>query len=111
MLRIIEIRSYNLKPDTRDQFHRLMREQSLPLLQRWHTDVVAFGPSPQDEISYYLIRAYADLADLERSQEAFYGSDDWRHGPREAILACIDTYTSIILPVDDATLQGLRQPA
>jgi hypothetical protein len=39
-------------------------------------DVVAHGPSPHDETSYYLIRQYADLAERQRSQDAFYGSDE-----------------------------------
>ncbi|MDQ6694422.1 MAG: NIPSNAP family protein [Chloroflexota bacterium] len=108
MDKIIEVRSYNLSPGSRDHFHSLMLGQSLPMLQRWNVDVVAFGPSPHDETSYYLIRAYKSLADREQSQDAFYGSAEWRDGPREAILACIESLTSVVLPVDEQTLQGLR---
>lgn len=88
--RCVEIRSYNLKPDTRQAFHHLFTGESLPMLRRWGVDVVAAGPSPHDDASYYLVRAYADLADRERSQDAFYSSDEWRQGPREAILALIE---------------------
>ena len=48
----IEIRSLNLKPGKRDEFHRLYIEQVLPLLKRWNFDVVAHGPSLHDENSY-----------------------------------------------------------
>ncbi len=41
---IVEIRSYNLVPGSREHFHRLVIEQSLPMLKRWNVDVVAFGP-------------------------------------------------------------------
>lgn len=109
MNRIVEIRSYNLKPGTRANFHRMFVEESLPMLKRWGVDVVAFGPSPHDDDSYYLIRAYQDLADRQRSQDEFYGSDEWRKGPREPLLAMIDTYTSVVLEVDEATLRGLRR--
>ncbi|GIK64923.1 MAG: NIPSNAP family protein [Chloroflexota bacterium] len=109
MNRIVEIRSYNLKPGTRTDFHQLFVEESLPMLKRWGVDVVAFGPSPHDDDSYYLIRAYQDLADRQRSQDEFYGSDEWRKGPREPLLAMIDTYTSVVLEVDEATLRGLRR--
>jgi quinol monooxygenase YgiN len=109
MADIIEIRSYNLKPGQREEFHRLFRDEVYPMLKRWGVDVVAFGPSPQDDISYYLIRRYNDQGDLEQSQDAFYGSDEWRQGPREPVLACIENFTSIVLIVDPATLQGLRQ--
>ncbi|HEX2698160.1 MAG TPA: hypothetical protein VHM28_10670 [Anaerolineales bacterium] len=108
MKRLIEIRSYNLKPDSGDEFHRLVVEQSMPLLQRWDVDVVAFGPSPHDNDSYYLIRAFADLADRERSEDAFYGSDEWKKGPREEILALIDSYTTIVLELEEEVVKGLR---
>jgi hypothetical protein len=109
MNQIIEIRSYNLKPGTRDAYHQIVVEQALPMLRRWKMDVVAYGASPQDENTYYLIRAFANLDDMNRQEDAFYGSDEWRQGPREAIISRIETYTSIVLEVDDVTLQGLRR--
>ena len=109
MSQIIEICSYNLKPGTRSAYHQVVVEQAVPMLQRWKMDVVAYGPSPHDENSYYLMRAFADVDDLKRQEDAFYGSDEWRSGPREAILARIENYTSIVITVDDATLAGLRR--
>lgn len=53
---IIEIRTLNLKPGTRDEFHRLYIEEALPLLKRWNFDVAAHGPSLHDENTYYVIR-------------------------------------------------------
>lgn len=109
MKNFVEIRSYNLKPGVRDQLHELFTNEALPMLQRWKVDVVAFGPSPHDEDSYYLIRRYDSLLHREQSQDAFYGSDEWKQGPREAILALIGNYTSIVLELDDETLRGLRR--
>jgi hypothetical protein len=109
MDRVVEFRSYNLKPGTRTEFHRLVVEQSIPMLARWKVDVVGFGPSPHDEDSYYLIRAYASLEERERSQDAFYASDEWRHGPRQAILDCIESDASIVLELDPGTIDGLRR--
>ncbi len=108
MSRVIEIRSYNLKPGARPEFHRRVLDQAMPLMERFQVDVVAFGTSPHDETSYYLIRAYDDLAHREASQAALYGSADWREGPRDAILALIDTYTSVILELEDAAIDSLR---
>jgi hypothetical protein len=105
----IEIRSYNLKPGTRDEFHRLFLEEALPMLRRWNVDVVAYGPSLHDENSYYLIRRYDSLAHRERSENSFYGSDEWRQGPREPILALIENYTELVLALDEPTVEGLRQ--
>jgi hypothetical protein len=45
MNHFVEIRSLDLKPGTRDEFHRLYIEEALPLLKRWNFDVVAHAPS------------------------------------------------------------------
>lgn len=108
MPRAVEIRSYVLKPGSRDAFDMLMRGRALPLLRDFGMDVVACGPSPHDPDAYFLIRAWHDLAEREASQDAFYGGDAWRLGPREAILALIESYTSTVLLLDETTIDGLR---
>jgi len=107
--RLVEFRSYSLKPGTRAAFDRLFVEQSLPMLERWHIDAVAYGPSPQDDDSWFLIRSYPSLADRQRSEDTFYGSDEWRKGPREAVLADIESYTTFVMELDEATLAGIRE--
>ena len=79
------------------------------MLRRWKVDVVAYGPSLHDGDSYYLMRSYSSVEDRQRSEDAFYGSDEWRQGPREAILAAIASYTTVVIRLDDATLRGLRR--
>jgi hypothetical protein len=97
---VVEIRGYTLKPGTRDAFHRLVLEQSLPMLRRWNITVLGYGPSLQGDSSYYLIRAYPDLEARQKAEDAFYGSEEWRKGPREAIISKIVNFTTLILPVD-----------
>src|SRR5438093_10698880 len=90
---VVEIRSYNLKARTRHRFHRLFEGEALPLLRRWKVDVVVYGPSLHDRDSYYLMRAYSILDDRPRSQDALYGTDDWRRGAREPVPAWNARYT------------------
>ncbi|MCI0330240.1 MAG: NIPSNAP family protein [candidate division Zixibacteria bacterium] len=111
MKKFVEIRSYNLKSGTREEFHRLVLEESRPMLKRWKVDVVAFGPSPHDDNSYYLIRAYQSLADRQASQDTFYGSDEWRKGPREAIVSLIENDTSIVFEMEETVVNALRKKA
>jgi hypothetical protein len=106
---VVEIRSYNLKTGTRDRFHRLFLEQALPMLQRWKVDVVAYGPSLHDKDSYYLMRAFPSIEERQKSEDAFYGSEEWKQGPREAILAAIDSYTTVVINADAALLASLRK--
>ena len=107
--RTVEVRSYNLKPGTRAAFHERFVKEALPMLRRSKVDVVAYGPSLHDADSYILIRAYTSLDDRQTSEDAFYGSDEWKNGPREAVLADIVNYTTVVLTMDDATVNGLRK--
>jgi hypothetical protein len=109
MNHFIEIRTLNLKPGTREQFHRLYVEEALPLLKRWNMDIVAHGPSLHDENSYYVIRRFDSLAQREQMEDTYYASDDWRQGPREALLALIESYVDVVLEVDEVTVRGLQK--
>ena len=108
MARIIEIRSDTLQPGSGGAFHLLMQDAPLRMLRGWGMDVVAMGPSLDDRDRYFLIRAYRDLAHLQSSQDAFDGSAEWREGPREPVLALIQSYQSIVLPLDAAAIDTLR---
>ena len=110
MKKFVEIRSYNLKPGTRAEFHRVASAE-IPMLKRWGVDVVTFGPSPHDSDTYYLIRAYQSLADRQASQDAFYGSAEWRDGPRAAMVAPIVSYTSIVIEMEPQVVDALRVSA
>lgn len=106
---VVEIRSYNLKPGTRDQFHKRFLSEALPLLNRARIDVVAYGPSLHDKDSYFLIRAFPGIEERQRSEDAFYGSEAWIKGPRAAVLADIDSYTTIVVRLDDSIVDALRK--
>ncbi len=106
--KIIEIRAYNLKAGTRNEFQKLFIEQSLPLLKKWKVEVVAYGPSLHDEDTWFLFRAYKNLQDRQQSEDAFYGSDDWKKGPREAILSLILNYTTIVVPTDSENTLSIK---
>jgi hypothetical protein len=107
-IRLVEIRSYNLKPGTRARFHQRFVRESLPMLRRWNVDLVAYGPSLHDKDSWFLMRGFASLEAREKSEDAFYGSDEWKNGPREATLADIESYTTVVVRLDDAAITGLR---
>lgn len=106
-MRVIEIRSYRLASGGRKQFHQWVSQHSVPLMQGWGIAVLGFGPSLHDQCSYYLIRAFADLADLEATQAAFYASPGWRNGPRAAILSLIESDANVVLELDETAIEAL----
>jgi hypothetical protein len=95
---VVEILTLTLKPGTRDHFHRIYVSEALPLLRKWNFRVVAHGPSQHDRDSYFVIRAFKSLADRQHAVDTYYRSDDWRQGPREAILALLEHDSYVVVP-------------
>jgi hypothetical protein len=108
--RIYAIRSYNLKPGVRGEFHNLVLKEAIPMLTRWKFNVVDFGPSIHDEDSYFIIRGYANIADMEQQENSFYGSEEWKKGPREAVLGHILNYTTIVI-TEENLYQSIVTPS
>ena len=111
MSRIVEILLYKLKPGTGGDFQAIMRDVSAPLHRRHGIDVVWHGPSMHDPDGYGLIRAFPDVAAMEATLAAFYAGDDWRQGPREAIVSRIDVATKLVMPLPAVVIEGLRHPS
>jgi hypothetical protein len=103
----VEVRSYNLVPGQREAFEHLVHE-TLPLLELHGIDVVAHGPSQHDATTYFLIRAFRSPADRLRREELFYGSEEWRNGPRDRVLSLIESFTTVVIELDRAIVAGLR---
>ncbi len=114
MKKLVEIRSYLLKPGCIEKFEQLFKTISLPMLQRWDMDVVAFGRSAHASNAWFLIRTYDNVAERKESQDAFYGSQEWREGPREEIISMIESSHDTLLwlspssIVDLANLNGAK---
>jgi hypothetical protein len=108
-MRLVEVRAYTLKPGTREAYHRIATDVAIPMLQRHGIDVVRFGPSIDDDpTTYYLIRSFASLDDMRRSEHEFYTSAEWRNGPRDQILGMIEHYTAITFEAEASVIDGLR---
>lgn len=72
-------------------------------------DEVSYGLLLHDENSYHLMRRYDSLTQRDECENGFYGSAEWRQGPREAILTLIENYTEIVFDLDEVTLKGVRK--
>ena len=94
---VLEILTLDIKPGRRDEFHRLYVTEALPLLRKWHFQVVEHGPSLHDENSYYVIRLFNSLEERQTSEDAYYGSEDWKNGPRSAILGLVDHFAYAVV--------------
>ncbi len=109
MRRLVEIRTYRLKPGGEAAFHEAMVQRGLPLVRTAGMDVVAFGSSSEDPQGYFMIRAFASHEDRLATEEAFYSSDMWKQGPRRSIVEHIETYQDTIVWLSSEALELLRR--
>lgn len=65
------------------------------------------GASAADDEHYILLRSFNPLEHRPVLEEAFYGSDVWRHGHREGILELIDAYHTVVLHSTDSAIASL----
>ena len=106
--RVLDLRTYKLVPGKAEEFDRIFRERALPMLERFGIEVVGYGPSLDDGDLYYLMRAFASAAQREEQLESFYGSDEWRQNHRDAVLALIETYHTLLIDLPPAMRGGSR---
>jgi len=106
-MKLVEIRTYKLKPGCAERFV-IAFQNALPLVRASGMDVVAFGRSDHEHESFYLIRAYADREQLIAQQDAFYSSDAWRSGPRQALIDCLQDYLNTLLWLSEDSIEDLR---
>lgn len=109
MARLLEIRTYRLKPGVLEAFHYAMHNLAVPMLGKAGMDVVAYGNSSHEEETYFLVRAYKNREALELEQEKFYGSAEWKDGPRSRLVDNIDTYLNALLWSSEEAINSMRE--
>ena len=109
MTRLLEIRTYRLRPGTLAAFDSSMRNLAVPMLRREGMDVVAYGSSTHEEETYFLVRSYKDRAALESEQGRFYGSAEWNEGPRPELVDKIETYVNTLLWSSVDAINSIRE--
>lgn len=109
MTRLLEIRTYRVKPGTIDAFHNVFHTEAVPMLLAKGMDVVAYGRSNHEEETYFLLRSYASREALDREQADFYESDDWKLGPRSLLVDQIQTYVNTLVWASELSIESLRE--
>ena len=103
---VFEILTLEIKPGRRDEFNKVYVTQSVPLLKKWNFNVVAYGPSLHDANSYYVIRQFKSMEDREKSEDAFYSSDDWKSGPRDSIMGMVEHFAYAVVSAETLKKAG-----
>jgi hypothetical protein len=106
---LVEIRLFTLSPGARDEFDRISREGTIPMMRRWGLTVLSHGPCLNDENGYYLVRAFESEQQRVEGAKAFYASSEWEENYEAAVMGMIDDYHTAVLPASplvDLLLSG-----
>jgi len=96
---LLEIRLFKLRPGTREIFDRISREGTIPLMRRLGIEVVAHGPSLNDENGYFLLRAFSSEQERVQRSQALYATTEWAEKYDTPVGEMIDGYDTAVMPM------------
>ena len=95
---VLDVRTYRIVAGRRDEFDRIFREHSRPLLERHGIRVVAAGPSLLDDDHYTLIRSFDSLEQRREQLDRFYGSTEWLESYDAPVMELIEEFHTVVVP-------------
>lgn len=104
---LLEIRMFTVQPGRREDFDRISRESTIPMMRRWGIEVISHGPALNDEDGYVLVRAFASEEERVGLQGRFYASEEWAENYEKPVMEMIADYRTAVLPLDAATGERL----
>ena len=99
--RIVEMRTYRLKPGTRAEFLEIFRTRSLPA----HTEIGMriLGPwvSAEDPDVFFFMRGFPSLESREPMKEQFYEGPLWKGELEAKLMPMIEKYDVVVVEMPD----------
>lgn len=96
---IVEMRTYKLKPGTRDRFLEIFRTKSVPAHDEIGMKILGPFLSIEDPDTFFFMRGFPDLASRNPMKEKFYEGDLWKSELENVLMPMIEKYDVVL--VDD----------
>lgn len=101
---LLEIRLFTVRPGVREEFHRISREGTIPLMRECGITVLTHGPSRNDEDGYFLLRAFRSEQERIELSQSLYATDEWLAKYEDVIPGMMTGYQTSVVPVPAAAL-------
>ena len=110
---LLEVRLFKVRAGTREEFDRVSREGTIPLMRRCGIEVISHGPTLNDQTGYFLLRAFVSEEQRLAQAAALYGNPEWEEHFERPVTDMIDDYRIAVLPATRTMVKELarRQPA
>jgi NIPSNAP len=94
---IIEMRTYKLKPGTRERFLQLFRTQSVPTHRELGMKMLGPFLSVEDADTFFFMRGFPDLASREPLKAKFYEGELWKRELEHVMMPMIDKFDVVLV--------------
>jgi hypothetical protein len=108
---VLEIRIFTVHPGARQEFDRISREGTIPLMRRLGINVVAFGPSPNNDEGYHLLRAFRSEEERVTLSQSLYTTEEWETKYDAPVGAMIADYRTTVIVTTPEIVDQLRREA
>lgn len=103
---LVELRIFKLRPGTREEFHRVSHENTIPLMRECGITVLSYGPSLNEDDSYYLVRHFASADERDVLGQSLYAHPEWDQY-EEPVGAMMTGYHTVVMPAKSAVIDAL----
>jgi hypothetical protein len=95
--RIVEMRTYKLKPGVRAEFLEIFRTRSMPAHKEIGMRILGPWVSVEDPDVFFFMRGFADLESREPMKEAFYEGPLWKGELEARLMPMIERYDVVLV--------------
>jgi hypothetical protein len=106
---VVELRLFEVQPAMIDEFHRISRDGTVPLMRRHGITVLAFGPCLGNDDEYFLMRAFRSEQHRIDAAEQFYASPEWLEKYDHVVPPMISSYRTVLLPASAGHLSRVLE--
>jgi hypothetical protein len=101
---LLEIRLFKLRPGTREEFARISRDGTIPLMRQLGITVLAHGPSLNNDNGYFLVRVFRSEEERVTRSQALYATEEWAEKYDAPVTGMIEGYDTAVMPAGSLAL-------
>jgi hypothetical protein len=95
--KIIELRTYKLKPGKRSEFLEIFRSKSIPAHAEIGMKILGPFLSVEDPDTFFFMRGFPDLASREPMKAKFYEGELWKRELENLLMPMIEKYDVVLV--------------
>ena len=103
MPRVVEMRTYKLKPGNRVEFLKIFVEKSLPAHDKIGMKIIGPFLSIEDADTFFFMRFFPTLAARDGMKSEFYDGPLWKNELEAVLMPMIERY-DVVLVEDSAEI-------